>query len=125
MAEPMFDADHSAPIYSSAMVAIQAPPEIVWEVMAATVPSTQRRVEPGRLLAWEGKTRGMPSIHVFRLAENDGQTDVVLEESCDGPRARLFQASFQRSMDKAVHFALETLKAEAERRAASVLAVAV
>jgi hypothetical protein len=89
-----------------------------WKAEPGTIRSTFRAVDDLKTLGWTGKTMGIPAIHVYRLKAIDSGTEVTLEESWDGVLSRLFRGRFQKMLDSAVHGGLESLKAEAERRAA-------
>lgn len=87
-----------------------------WKAGPGTIRSTLRWVDRPHVLAWTGKTLGIPAIHVYRLTATDGHTRVVLEESWDGILARFLRKSFQKMLDKAVREGLQALKTEAESR---------
>jgi uncharacterized protein YndB with AHSA1/START domain len=62
-----------------------------WKAGPGTIPSTIRRVEPPRLIAWSGKTLGIKAIHFWHLEPRNGSTFVRTEESYEGLVTRLFR----------------------------------
>jgi hypothetical protein len=90
-----------------------------WKSGRATITSTLRVVQPPREVAWTGKTLGLDAIHLFRLQPLNGGTVVTTEESWNGWVARLFRKRMQATLQRAMEAGLESLKTEAERRAAS------
>jgi hypothetical protein len=89
-----------------------------WKSGPATIRSVFRAVDRPKLLAWTGKTMGIPAIHVYRLEGSHGKTQVLLEESWSGFLARLFRHSFQKIFDRAIATGLEALRAEVEQQVA-------
>jgi hypothetical protein len=90
-----------------------------WKAGPGTIRSTLRAVQPMHLLAWTGKTLGIPAVHVYRLESRGGLTTVSTEESWSGLLARVFRSSLQRTLQKAIDTGLDALKREAERQAAA------
>jgi carbon monoxide dehydrogenase subunit G len=91
-----------------------------WKSGPGTIRSTFQVVERPAELSWTGRTMGIPAIHVYRLRASDqrpGHTVVELEESWDGPLARLGRRPFTRTLQTAIDTGLARLKAEAERQA--------
>jgi hypothetical protein len=87
-----------------------------WKAGPGTITSTIQRVEPPRLIAWTGKTLGINAIHFWHLEPRNGRTFVRTEESYEGPIARTFRGSLQKTLDRALADGLGYLKAEVERR---------
>jgi uncharacterized protein YndB with AHSA1/START domain len=90
-----------------------------WKAGPGTIRSTIRRVDRPHMIGWTGKTLGIPAIHVYRIEESGDGTRVVLEESFNGPLARLLRRYLQKTLDKAVTGGLRALKVEAERQHAA------
>jgi hypothetical protein len=90
-----------------------------WKSGSASITSTLRVVQPPREVAWTGKALGLDAIHVYRLQPLNGGTMVTTEESWDGWVARLFRKRMQATLERAMEAGLESLKTEAERRAAT------
>jgi Polyketide cyclase / dehydrase and lipid transport/Phospholipase_D-nuclease N-terminal len=91
-----------------------------WKSGPGTIRSTFQVVQRPTELSWTGKTMGIPAIHVYRLRASDqqpGHSVVRLEESWDGPLARLLRRPFTRTLQTAIDTGLARLKTEAERRA--------
>lgn len=91
-----------------------------WKAGPGTITSTLQRVEPPRSIAWTGRTMGIEAVHVHRLEPRGDATLVRSEESWDGLLVRLLRRSLTRSLQRAIDSGLGHLKAEAERRAASI-----
>jgi uncharacterized protein YndB with AHSA1/START domain len=94
--------------------------EFRWKAGPGTITSTLQRVEPPRLIAWTGNTLGIKAHHEYILEPRDGRTLVRTEESYDGLVSHLFRRPLQKTLDKALSDGLRHLKAEAERRSASL-----
>jgi hypothetical protein len=58
------------------------------------------------------------AIHTWRIVPHGGRTLVRAEESFEGPVARLFKRSLQRTLEESLSAGLKDLKAEAEKRSA-------
>jgi hypothetical protein len=56
------------------------------------------------------------AIHVWRLAERDGNTVVQTAESFEGLLARLFRWPLQTMLQKTLERGLQTLRAEVEQQ---------
>jgi len=91
--------------------------EFRWKAGPSRLVSRLLRVEPQREIAWTGKTMGINVIHVYGLEPRNGGTVVHTDESVEGLTARLFRGSIKKRMDSAIDAGLQSLKAEAERRA--------
>jgi carbon monoxide dehydrogenase subunit G len=90
-----------------------------WKAGPGTIHSTLRTVERPRVLAWTGKTMGIPAIHVYKLEPAGSGTRLVLEESWDGLLSKVFRSYMQKTLDKAVRDGVQALKTEAEKRSAA------
>ena len=88
-----------------------------WKVSAGTINSTLTRVDPPRVLAWNGKGFGVKAIHAWLLEPRAGGTLVRTEESWEGLLSRILRGPFQKALKKSIDTGLGHLKAEAERRA--------
>jgi len=89
-----------------------------WKAGPGTITSTLRHVDPPRELGWTGKTFGINAVHVHRLEQRGDSTRVISEESWDGLPVRLLRGRMQKTLQKALDDGLQSLGAEAERRAA-------
>jgi uncharacterized protein YndB with AHSA1/START domain len=54
-----------------------------WKVSTGTINSTLTRVDPPRVLAWNGKGFGVKAVHVWLLEPRDGGTLVRTDESSE------------------------------------------
>jgi hypothetical protein len=88
-----------------------------WKAGPGTIRSKLEEVDPPRKIAWTGRTLGIRAIDVFRLEERHGGTQVTEEESWDGLPARVFRSRMRRTLQSGIERGLQSLKAEAERRA--------
>jgi hypothetical protein len=110
------------PSWNPAVKSASAPGDLVagsdfrWKAGPGTITSTIQRAEPPRLIVWTGATFGIKAIHVHMLEPRVGKTYVRTTESYDGPVARVFRRSLQKTLDTALTDGLRHLKAEAERR---------
>lgn len=85
-----------------------------WKAGPGTIVSTLEAVEPGKLIAWSGKTMGIKAVHIWRIAAGDGFTLVTTEESWSGLPARLFKGYSHKTLQHAVDSGLQLLKSAAE-----------
>jgi hypothetical protein len=90
-----------------------------WKAGPSSLTSKLVTVAASRQIAWTGKLMGLRAIHVYNLEPRDGKTLVRTEESVEGSLAHVFRGSLTKRMNAAIHRGLESLKTEAERRAAS------
>jgi uncharacterized protein YndB with AHSA1/START domain len=88
-----------------------------WKAGPGTITSRLEHIDAPRLVAWTGKTLGIRAVHVWRLAEQDGQTLVRSEESYDGLVAGVLRGRLQRMLDTTLADGAEYLKLEAEKAA--------
>ena len=88
-----------------------------WKSGRWKIISVIQNVKRARLMAWTGRMRGIRAIHVWRLEQVGSDTHFVTEVSWRGLMVRLFRGPFKKGLDKAIASGLESLKAEAERRA--------
>jgi hypothetical protein len=93
-----------------------------WKAGRATITSTIRRVERPRLIGWTGKAVGIEAVHVWRLEPLEGGTLARTEESWGGVLVRILSGSMRKNLQATLDSGLAHLKAEAERRAASLSA---
>jgi hypothetical protein len=89
----------------------------VWKPGATRITSRLAVVERPREIGWTGKTFGVQAVHVWRFEPSNGGTRASAEESFDGFLARLLPGVMRSALQKGVDSGLQTLKAEAERRA--------
>lgn len=85
-----------------------------WKAGPGTITSTLQAVEPGKLIAWSGKTMGIKAVHIWRLAAEGNATLVTTEESWSGLLARLLKGYSQKTLQRAVNTGLKLLKTAAE-----------
>lgn len=88
-----------------------------WKAGRWKITSVIQNVKRARLLVWTGRMMGIAAVHAWHLEPAGAGTRVVTEESWQGSVVRLFRRSLQKSLDKATASGLDSLKAEAERRA--------
>jgi hypothetical protein len=69
--------------------------------------------------AWTGETFGIDAIYVYRLEPRDDGTRIQTAESWEGWPARLLRSRMQKMLKEGLRTGLQSLKAEAERRAGS------
>ncbi len=86
-----------------------------WKAGAAKIHSTLHTVELNKALGWTGKTFGMLAIHNWILAEENGATRVMVNESMEGFLAGLFKKSFSKNLERGMIKWLELLKSESEK----------
>jgi carbon monoxide dehydrogenase subunit G len=87
-----------------------------WKSGGSTIRSTIQEVERPTLIAWTGSLMAIKAIHVWHFTSREGRTLVSTEESFDGPIARLFKRSLQRTLEESLASGLKDLKTEAEKR---------
>ncbi len=86
-----------------------------WKTGGAPITSTLHTVDKPLAFGWTGKTFGMLAIHNWTLHEQNGVTEVRVEESMEGLLAKLLKKSFQQNLEGGMLRWLEALKATAER----------
>lgn len=67
-----------------------------WKSGGVTIHSMLHTVEPFSYFGWTGKAFGLFAVHNWSLTEKDGQTEVLVSESMEGPLAWLFKGLFNR-----------------------------
>jgi hypothetical protein len=87
-----------------------------WRAGPGRISSVLRSVEPGRELAWTGKTMGVHAVHVWRLESTPRGTRVTTEESWDGWPTRLMHERMEKTLRRALAHGLHSLKTEVEFR---------
>lgn len=90
--------------------------EFKWKAGPGTIRSRLVEVDPGRSIAWTGRTMGISAVHVWRLQPTTTGTRLVTEESWDGLPARLFRSSSQKTLDTSIQTGLAAIKAAVESR---------
>jgi carbon monoxide dehydrogenase subunit G len=85
-----------------------------WKAGATRLVSVLRRVERPHALGWTGRAMGIRAIHLWRFEPRDGGSLVSMEESFDGPIAKLFRTRLQRQLDRTTAEGLRALKETAE-----------
>lgn len=91
--------------------------EFRWKSGPSSLVSRLEEVDPPREIGWTGTTMGIRAIHVFRFEPTEGGTLVRSEESWSGGLAGLLKSFSRKRIRRAIDTALESLKAESERRA--------
>jgi hypothetical protein len=91
--------------------------EFRWKSGPSSLVSRLEEVDPLREIGWTGTTMGIRAIHVFRFEPTEGGTLVRSEESWSGGLAGLLKSFSRKRIRRAIDTALESLKAESERRA--------
>ncbi len=144
------DVDRDAPAYAEGRIDIDAPREVVWDVLVGfaewpawnpgvasveyagplepgalfrwksgpgTIRSRVEEVDAPRAIAWTGKTFGIKAEHAWQLDEAGGRTVVSTQEGWRGLVVRFLRHSIRPTLQRSIDEGLESLKAEAERRA--------
>jgi uncharacterized protein YndB with AHSA1/START domain len=86
-----------------------------WKSGGVHIHSTLHTVEQVKAFGWTGKTFGLYAIHNWMLAEANGQTQVMVEESMEGFLATLFKKSFNKNLEEGMQRWLDLLKNECEK----------
>jgi uncharacterized protein YndB with AHSA1/START domain len=92
--------------------------EFRWKSGPSSLVSLLEVVDPPREIGWTGTTMGIRAIHVFRFEPIEGGTLARSEESWSGALPSLMKSFSRKRIQRAIDTALESLKAESERRAA-------
>ena len=79
---------------------LSAGSEFLWKSGGTKIRSTVHTLDPAGTFGWTGKAPGLTAIHNWYLEERDGLTEVKVEESMEGPLAKLFRKSLNRSLEK-------------------------
>lgn len=124
--------DQKAPVVESGRVEVAAGIEAVWQVLAAVEhwlewnPDIARRptstlleVEAPRFMAWERSSRGIKTVHVWRLDRTAGGTMVTTEESWEGLIPRTLRGRSHAVLQRAIQSSLAHLKTHMEREASA------
>jgi len=90
-----------------------------WKAGRLTIASTLQEVEPPVTIGWTGSTTGIAAVDVYRLREVDGGTEVTQEESWSGLLPRIARPLLRRTLKSTLERDLQSLRTEAERRAAA------
>jgi hypothetical protein len=85
-----------------------------WKSGAATINSTLQVVEKPTLLGWVGRSTGLTARHMFHLHPDDGHTRLTIEESMEGPTARLLKRFLSRMLDRSLEAWIAGLKRRTE-----------
>ncbi len=93
-----------------------------WKAGPGTIKSRIAEVDAPNRIVWTGVTLGIRAVDAFRFEASDGGTLVRQDESWDGLLARLFRSRMERTLRAGLRDGLDSLKAEAERRAGAALA---
>jgi uncharacterized protein YndB with AHSA1/START domain len=93
-----------------------------WKAGPGMIKSRIAEVDAPSRIVWTGVTVGIKAVDAFSFEAADGGTLVRQSESWDGLLARLFRSRMERTLRSGLRDGLRSLKAEAERRAASVAA---
>jgi uncharacterized protein YndB with AHSA1/START domain len=88
-----------------------------WQAGRVTITSTLREIESPASIVWTGSTFGIAAVDAFRLRPVEGGTEIVEEESWSGLLPRLARSRMRRTLQSSLDEGLQSLKAEAERRA--------
>lgn len=63
---------------------------------------------------WSGGMPGLRAVHNWILENKDGQTMVKVEESMEGPLARIFRSKLNRTLEKSLITWLSLLRKQSE-----------
>jgi len=85
-----------------------------WKTGGVKIHSTLHTVEPYNLLGWTGKAFGTFAVHNWKITEKERKTEVLVEESMEGPLAKLFKKFFNKNLSKGIQTWLDLLKKECE-----------
>jgi hypothetical protein len=86
-----------------------------WKAGTGTITSTLRRMVPGKVVAWTGKTLGIKAVHVWKLERRDEKTLVRTEESWEGLMVRIFRGPLKKKLQSSLDNTLLHLKKAAEK----------
>ena len=87
----------------------------LWKSGGTRIRSTVHSLEYCRSIGWTGKAAGTRAIHNWTLSQLNGHTEVVVEESMEGPMAHLLRKFLQKSLDEGMQNWLDFLKKECEK----------
>lgn len=124
--------NQKAPVVETGQVEVAAEIEAVWQLLAAVErspewnPDIARRptsmlleVEAPRFMAWERSSRGIKTVHVWRLDRTAGGTMVTTEESWEGLIPRLLGGRSHALLERAIQSDLAHVKTHMEREASA------
>ena len=86
----------------------------LWKSGGMRIHSTVHSLKHGISFGWTGKAAGIRAIHNWTLSQLNGHTEVVVEESMEGPMALLFRKFLQKSLDQGMQNWLNYLKKRCE-----------
>lgn len=86
----------------------------LWKSGGTRIRSTVHSFDYCRSFGWTGKAAGTRAIHNWTLSQLNGHTEVVVEESMEGPMAHLLRKFLQKSLDQGIESWLDLLKKESE-----------
>lgn len=87
----------------------------LWKSGGTRIRSTVHSLDYCRSIGWTGKAAGTRAIHNWTLSELNGHTELVVEESMEGPMAHLLRKYLQKTLDRGMQLWLELLKKECEK----------
>lgn len=87
-----------------------------WKIAGSKLHSTIHTFEPLEKLGWTGKVFGVFAIHNWYLKEENGKTEVRVEESMEGFLTRLLPKMFQKSLEIGMQNWLEQMKKVCEEK---------
>jgi uncharacterized protein YndB with AHSA1/START domain len=90
-----------------------------WKAGGVAITSTLREIDPPASIAWTGSAFGIAAVDTFRLRPVEGGTEIVEEESWPGLLPRLLRSRLAWTLQSSLDQGLQSLKAEAERRASA------
>lgn len=88
-----------------------------WKTGGAKLQSKIHTYNPVNEFGWTGKFLGAYAIHNWRLSYSDKGTIVKVSESMEGFLTKVFQKSFQQTLEKRMNKWLKLLKQECEKQA--------
>jgi uncharacterized protein YndB with AHSA1/START domain len=89
-----------------------------WKSGSASLVSTLQVVEAPREIGWTGETMGIHAVHMFHFEPMDGGTLARSAESFRGLIPSVLKKYSRNILQRGIDGILESLKIEAERRAA-------
>lgn len=85
-----------------------------WTSGGTRIRSTVHSLNYCRSFGWIGKAAGTRAIHNWTLSQLNGHTEVVVEESMEGPMAHLLRKFLQKNLDRGMESWLDLLKKACE-----------
>lgn len=86
-----------------------------WKSNGLTIASTIRTVDVNKMVGWSGPAFGAFAIHTWYFSEQNGITEIRVEESMEGWLVKILRGRFQSALDTSIVHWLNYLKIESEK----------